>query len=219
MIRARTQLCHLHAGQPPEASHPHLVSLRFTFASELFVGPRQPRGSTLSCPPGPRPPRRPSVPGPAMPAQRREARWRPAGANSPASPSLTSRCRVIVPTVPRRPLQAGTRSAATLTAPACRENGQASEGAQWVKAHRREDAEEWRLTPSTFLRGRDTTVPENPPLIWLPRVRRTAGGGAAEDAEVLLGGRSDSLLPSWAVGNGGTKALAGISAQRRGTRT
>lgn len=46
------------------------------------------RGSptTLSCPPAPRPPRRPSVPGPAMPAQRREARWRPAGASSPAGP-------------------------------------------------------------------------------------------------------------------------------------
>ena len=100
-----------------------------------------------------------------------------------------------MPTAPRRPLQAGTRSAARLTAPACRESGQASEDAQRVKAHRREDAEEWRPTPSTFLHGKDTTVPEYPLLIWPPRVRRTAGGGAAEDAEVLLAGRSESLWP------------------------
>ncbi|CAI9157804.1 unnamed protein product [Rangifer tarandus platyrhynchus] len=137
-----------------------------------------------------------------MPAQRREARWRPAGASSPAGPSLTSRCRVIVPTAPHRPLQAGSRSAATLTAPACRESGQASESAQGVKAHRREDAEAWRPTPSTFLRGKDTpTVPKYPRLIWPPRVRRTAGGGAAEDADVLLGGRSESRSPSCALGD------------------
>ena len=120
----------------PRRVHLHLLSRRFTFTTDSYSDGGSP--TTLSCPPAPRPPRRSSVPSPVVPAQCREARRRPSGVSPAAGPSPRSRCRVIMSTVPRRPLQAGTSSAATLRIPARGESGQASASAQGAKAHRGE---------------------------------------------------------------------------------
>lgn len=139
LIRERTQLSHLHARRKTTARG-EFTCTSFPAGSLSLRTLNSDGGSptTLSCPPAPRPPRRPSVPSPVVPAQCREARRRPSGASPAAGPSPRSRCRVIVSTVPRRPLQAGTSSAATLRVPAREESGQASASAQGAKAHRGE---------------------------------------------------------------------------------